>query len=398
MKPPAPAERSQERSQGSTPQRPTVRTAQSPHASSGARERVVRAWARHPLVAMARHRRRLTFFVGLHALLRAGVPLNIAFTELSRGADKDPFRRAVAQVGATIAQGAGLAEAMRRHPSWFEPQVVAALEAGEVSGTLEHALAGIIARQEELQKLRWRTLSLCLYPAYLLVAFLIGGALLEGAGAVRTSETLDALPLALAGSLIVRLLKVTVIGLTIFSVPLALAALGLEDRWARLRLRLPLLGSFYRRTQASRFCQVLGSSLEAGVEAARSLQLALEASGNAELQARTAPAIERLRDGANLTDVVEWLGVLEGESLRHLAIGERTGHLPPLLQQQARENSEAGMRVLQVLVFTAIAVLVVFLMVTSIARIFESQRDYFRRLEDLTEGTRPTPAPDPTSP
>jgi len=387
MTPPAQAERSQERSPGGTSaRRPMVRTAQRPQASSDARERVARAWARHPLVAMARHRRRLTFYVGLHSMLKAGVPLSIAFTELSRGADKDSFRRAVAQVGAAVAQGAGLAEAMRRHPAWFEPQVVAALEAAEVSGTLEHALASIIERQEALHKLRWRTLSLCLYPAYLLAAFMIGGAFLDGAGSVQKAQSLDALPLALTGSLSVRLIKVTVIALTGLSFPLALAALGLEDRWARLRLRLPLLGTFYRRTQASRFCQVLGSCLGAGLDAARSLQLALEATGDVELQSRAAPAVQRLRDGATLTDVVEWLDVLDGEALRQVATAERTGHLQPLLQQQAKAQSESGLRALQVVVGIAIAVLVVFLIVTNIFRVFESQREYFRSLEELGRG------------
>ena len=377
-------ERSRELSPGSAQaRRPGVRTALRPQASSDVRERVARAFARNPLVAMARHRRRLTFYVGLHSMLKAGLPLPTAFSELSRGADKDPFRRTVAQVGAAVSQGAGLAEAMRRHPVWFEPQVVAALEAAEVSGTLEHALATVIERQEELHKLRWRTLSLCLYPAYLLVAFLIGGAFLEGASSVRKAQALDSLPLALTGSLSVRLLKVTVIALTVLSFPLGLAALGLEDRWARLRLRLPLLGAFYRRTQASRFCQVLGSCLGAGLDASRSLQLALEATGDSALQSRAGTAVQRLRDGATLTDVVEWLEVLDGEALRQVATAERTGHLSPLLQQQARAQSESGLRALQALVFLAIAVLVGFLIITNILRVFESQAEYFRNLEEL---------------
>ncbi len=385
--PPASGERSQERSQGGMPARSAmVRTAQRPRASDGARERVSKAWGRHPLVAMARHRRRLTFYVGLHSMLRAGVPLNIAFTELSRGADKDAFRRAIAELGAAVAKGAGLAEAMRRHPSWFEPQVVAALEAAEVTGTFEHALAGIIKRMEELHELRWRTLSMCLYPAYLLAAFLIGGALLDGSASVRDAEALDALPLALTGSLSVRLLKVATIGLAFFSAPLALAALGLEERWQRFRARIPLLGSFYRRSQASRFCQVLGASLGAGLDAARSLQLALDATGNTELQSRAGPAIQRLRDGATLTDVVEWIGVLDGESLRRLAIAERTGHVQPVLEQQAREQSESGLLAMKVLVGLLIALLVGFLVVTNIIRVFEGHRDYYRSLEDLGRG------------
>lgn len=338
------------------------------------------------MVAMARHRRRLAFYVGLHTMLKAGVPLTIALTELSRGAIKDAFHRAVADVGAAVAKGAGLAEAMRRHPSWFEPEVVAALEAAEVTGTFEHALAAIIKRLEELQKLRWRTLALCLYPAYLLAAFLIGGALLDSPANLRKAKALDSLPLAFTGSLAVRLVKMTLIGSAVFLTPLALAALGLEERWERVRARIPLLGSYYRRSQASRFCQVLGSSLGAGLEAARSLQLALEATRNTELTSRAGPAIQRLRDGATLTEVVEWLGVLDGGALRHLAIAERTGNVQPILEREAREQAEAGLRFMKVLVVVLIALLVGFLVVSNILRIFESQRDYYRQLEDLSRG------------
>jgi type II secretory pathway component PulF len=332
---------------------------------------------------MARHRRRHTFYVGLHSMLRAGIPLTIALTELSRGANKDGFRRAVAEVRAAVDKGAGLAEAMRRHPSWFEPQVVAALEAAEVTGTFEHALAGIIERQEELQKLRMRTLSLCLYPSYLLAAVLIGGALLDGPAGLKKARSLDSLPLVLGGSLGSRLLQVAVIGAALFSAPLVLAALGLEERWEQLRARIPLLGGFYRRSQASRFCEVLGSSLGAGLDAARSLQLALDATGNTELRSRAGAAIQRLRGGATLTDVVEWLGVLDGESLRHLFIAERTGHVQPILEQQSRQQSEAGLRAMKALVIVLMVLLGGVLMVTGIARVFEAQEDYTRGLEDL---------------
>ncbi len=388
MAPPASieGEGSQEKPRSvAAPPRP-VRSAQRPQASSELGERVARAWDRHPLVAMVRHRRRLSFYTGLHSMLRSGVSLSLAFTELARGADTDPFRRAVARVGAAVANGASLAEAMRSQPAWFEPQVVAALEAGEVSGTLENALTGIIARMEAMQKLRWRTLFLCLYPVYLLVGFILGGALLDGAAGAVNSGSTDNLLSGIVGAVLGRMFSAGAVGAALFLSPLALAALGLEERWERLRLHLPLLGSFHRRLQASRFCDVLGTSIGAGVDAARSLQMALEATGSSELRARGGPAIERLRGGATFAEVVERLGVLDGESLRQVGIGERAGRIEPLLQQQARENSEAALRGLRVLMVTLIAVVVAYLLVTNIARIFEFQSDYFRRIEQLSHG------------
>jgi type II secretory pathway component PulF len=347
---------------------------------------VVRAWALHPLVGMVRHRRRLAFYQGLHSMLRAGIPLTIAFNDLSRGAGKDPFRQAVAEVGKAVGTGAGLAQAMRRHPVWFEPWVVEAIEVAEVSGTLEQALARIIQWLEETQRLRRRTLFLCIYPAYLLIAFIIGGSFLDGARGVMGAGSRSALSGEIAYSFFVRLFQVASIGLAIAGAPLALAVLGLEEKWARLRLKIPLLGGFHQQLQASRFCQVLGSSIGAGLEVARSLRMAITATQNPALHARVGQVVQQVQDGATLTDGVEALGVLEGESLRRIAIGERTGHLEPMLHQLAREHSEAGMRKLQTLVFALIAVMAVILFASSVASVFSMQSDYFRQLEDLSRG------------
>ena len=384
--PPASADRRQERSPDGVPGTRPVRTAQRTRVKDTPRARVERAWALHPLVGMVRHRRKLTFYQGLHTMLRAGIPLNIAFSDLSRGAATDPFRQAVAEVGKAVGAGAGLAQAMQRHPVWFEPWVVGAIEAAEVSGTLEQALARIIQGLEDTHRLRQRTLSLCIYPAYLLVAFIVGGSALDGARRVMGAGSQSSLSGALAYALFIRSLQVTLIGLAIAGAPLAIAALGLEEKWARLRLKLPLLGGFHRQLQASRFCQVLGSSIGAGLEVARSLRMAITSTQNPVLQARTEQVVQQVQDGATLTDGVESLGLLEGESLRRISIGERTGHIEPIFQQLAREHSEAGMRKLQTLIFALIAVMVVLLFASSVASIFSMQSDYFRQLEDLSRG------------
>jgi type II secretory pathway component PulF len=385
--PPATADRRQERPLEGMPAQRAVRTAQRPKAEQDTpRARVERAWALHPLVGMVRHRRRLTFYSGLHSMIRAGLPLNIALSDLSRGAATDPFSQAVAEVNKAVGAGSGLAQAMRRHPVWFEPWVVESIEVAEVSGTLDQALMRIIQGLEDTQRLRRRTLSLCIYPAYLLVAFIVGGSALDGARGVMAAGSQSVLGSSLAYAFLLRIFQVTSIGLAIAGAPLAIAALGLEEKWARFRLKLPLLGGFHRQLQASRFCQVLGSSIAAGLEVARSLRMATSATQNPALLARAEQVVQQLQDGATLTDGVESLGLLEGESLRRIAIGERTGNLDSILQHLAREHSEAGMRKLQTLVFALIAVMAVILFASSVASIFSMQSDYFRKLEDLSHG------------
>lgn len=360
-----------------------MRPARRPAPASEGNDWLARAWARHPLVAMARHRPRLTFFQGLYSMIRAGLALPIAFSELSRGAAKDPFRRAVAQVGEAVAAGSGLAEAMRRHPRWFESQTVELLGAAEASGTMESALARIVEQLEEAQRMRWRVVMLCAYPGYLLVAFILGGALLQTAGSLMASGHADDILGVFLSHFGHNVLQVSSAGLALFLLPLVLAVPVIAPLWADLRMRVPLLGRVHRELQASRFSLVLGAALGAGLEAGASLRMALEATGSVLLRGRAHLAEHRLRSGATLVDVVEWLGVFDGESLQRIATGERTGELEPILGQLSREHSETAMRWLRTLVFVIIALLSAFLFATNIGKIVQLQRGYQNQLNEL---------------
>jgi type II secretory pathway component PulF len=374
-----------ERPPSGAPVRNAVRTAQRPAPASGSNEWLAQAWARHPLVAMVRHRPRLAFFQGLHSMIRAGLGLPIAFSDLSRGAANDPFLRAVAQVGEAVAEGSGLAEAMRRHPRWFESQTVELLGAAEASGTLDSALARIIEQMQEEQRIRWRAVMLCIYPCYLLIAFIFGGAMLDTAGTLMAAGRADDILGTFFSHLVRKVLQVSSAGLVTFLMPLVLAMPALAPLWADLRMRIPLLGRVHREFQASRFSLVLGAALGAGLEAGASLRMALEATGSLLLRARAHLAEHRLRSGATLTEVVEWLGVLDGTSLQRLSTGERTGDLEPILGQLSREHADSAMRWLRTLMFVVVTLLSVFLFSTNIGKAVLIQGGYQRQLGDLQQ-------------
>lgn len=365
------------------PVRNAIRSAQRPAPVREEDSWLARAWARHPLVSMARHRSRFTFFQGLHRMIRAGVALPVAFSDLSRGAAKDPFRRAVARVAESVAAGAGLAEAMRREPVWFESLTVELLGAAEAAGTLDSALERIVEQLQEAQRMRWRAVMLCLYPGYMLAAFVVGGSVLDTATTVMASGKVDDIIPAFVSHFVHKVLGVSAFGLSAFLAPLVLGAPAIEPHWANLRMRVPLLGRVHRELQASRFSLVLGASLGAGLEAGRSLRMAIDASGSSRLRSRANLAEHRLRSGASLTDVVEWLDVLDGESLQQLATGERTGDLEPVLAHASQEHSDSGMRWLRTLMFVVMALLSGALLATNIGKIVQLQSGYQHKLDDL---------------
>ena len=77
-------------------------------------ERLNRAWLRHPLVAFVRHRKVITFYSQLHALIRAGIALPTAFTQLTEYAPDATMARGLTAIARDIRGGDSLGDAMRK--------------------------------------------------------------------------------------------------------------------------------------------------------------------------------------------------------------------------------------------------------------------------------------------
>src|SRR2546425_6794546 len=69
-------------------------------------------------------------------LLGAGVPLDRALAFTAQHASHDGLADAVRQVRRAVQEGASLADALARHPRYFDPLFVAMVSAGESSGAL----------------------------------------------------------------------------------------------------------------------------------------------------------------------------------------------------------------------------------------------------------------------
>ncbi|MFN7130649.1 MAG: type II secretion system F family protein [Myxococcales bacterium] len=322
-----------------------------------ASERVAAAWQRHPLLAMLRHRRRLTLLRQLHSLVRAGFGMPTAFAELSSYGPDPATARAMREISGQVTGGAGFAEALARERDVFDEPTVALLAAGEETGGLERILERVIHQHEEMQRFRMRAVVMAIYPAYLLGGLLLFGPLLGVPGTIRAGGGVGEAAGGYVASLVGGIGFAVVAGALLFTLPLWIAALGWEERWDRVRLQLPVLGPLFRDLYASRFCLSLGTAIASGLEMGRSLELAARATGSGKLQAEVVPAVPAVRRGMALAEAVKRLGVLDGIGLGTLAIGEKTGELERMLGQLATDYQESANRRMKVLVYGVLLVI-----------------------------------------
>ncbi len=366
---------------------PFERYAHRPPPEPALGDKLRRAWARQPLVALIQHRKRIAFYQQFLSLIRSGASIPVALAQLARWAPSATFRTAIEDVSREVVRGAGLGDALRRHAATFDDTNVELLVFAEQAGSLDKVLARIIDYMERMQKLRWSVVMSLLYPAYLILAFTFAGPLLGLSLGIREGAGIGDLPKLYATGLATNLLVLAGILAAFLGAPLALVALGFDRGWDRIKLRLPLFGPAHRSIHGARFFSTLAMGLGAGVEVARTLTLALRSTGSAELGAHAPQVLARIRRGASLAEAIEPLPLFDPVSLGAIAIGERTGTLDEALIRLADEATESAVRrcralaLAGVVLVTGLAFAIILKGLLSV--ILGPIADYFRQMGDI---------------
>src|SRR2546422_9855510 len=113
-------------------------------------------------------------------LLGAGVALDRALAFTAEHAAHDGLAEAVRQVRRAVQEGASLADALARHPRYFDPLFVAMVSAGQSSGALEIVFDLLSEHLEEGAELRSQVRTALLYPALMAIVGGIGLGVLLG--------------------------------------------------------------------------------------------------------------------------------------------------------------------------------------------------------------------------
>lgn len=323
-------------------------------------ERLGRAWFRHPIVAFVRHRKLITFYQQLTALIRAGVALPTAFNQLQQFAPDASMERGLAAVARDVRGGHTLGDAMRTHSALFDDAYVELIAFAEEAGRLQPVAEAIVSHLERVQKQRWRTVLGALWPLYLAGAAVFVGPLLEVAQNVNSTSSIGSLyASALVSSVVTAGLTVT----AILGFPFFVAALDAGVGWDRVLRKLPLISSPMRQLAASRLVLGLGLASASGMEVVRSLRLAARATSRPSVLADLPLAEARLRSGSTLVDAVSALGVLDRSSLGTLAVAETTGTLDSSLEKLSTELEEASLRAMRFLALAVTALITVVLLI-----------------------------------
>ncbi|UVL20128.1 type II secretion system F family protein [Pseudomonas sp. B21-044] len=288
----------------------------------------------------------------LATLLTAGVPLLQAFEVMARSTVNSAMAALLVRLQQDVAAGLGLADALQRHPGWFDALYCNLVRVGEQSGTLDRQLEQMATMLEKRQALRQKVRKAMLYPALLLLTGLGVAALLLLEVVPRFQGLFASFDKALPAFTQWVINLSTGLGNHVGWLVLLITALGfgmraLYRRYLPARLwilrgvlRVPVVGTLLGQAALARFARSLATSYAAGVALLDALATVAPVSGNSLHERAIIKLRQDVASGMGLQQAME-ADALFPPLLRQLvAVGEASGTLDRMLDKAALHYEE----------------------------------------------------------
>jgi type IV pilus assembly protein PilC len=283
----------------------------------------------------------------LATMTKAGVPLVQSFDIVADGHDNPSMQELVVGIKNDVAGGTSFANALERHPRYFDDLYCSLIRAGETSGALEIMMDRVATYKEKTEALKVKIRKALTYPlAVIAVAVVVTGILLVYV--VPTfAETFQSFGSDLPT------FTLWVIGLSElvqqrwFYIMIGAAALFVGIREARLRnknfadkideltLRVPVIGNIVFMSIIARFSRTLATTFTAGVPLVEALTSVAGSTGNVVYE----NAVKQIRDdvttGQALTSSIRTTGRFPAMLVQMVGIGEESGALDDMLEKVA---------------------------------------------------------------
>jgi len=268
-------------------------------------------------------------------------------------------RPVAARISAGLETGDDLEELLKKETAAFPPLFTALATVGEQTGMLPEVFRELEKYFQLLLRLRRQFLSQIAWPAFQLVAaiFVIAG-LIFILGIITQanpgSKGFDPIGLGTGPGPALGFLcgAFGLLGGTLAAYVIAKRVFR-EGVLDGLLLRLPVVGPCLQALALMRFCLALRLTLETAMPIARALRLSFRATGNGAFAAAADTAQKAVKGGDDLTVALARTRLFP-ETFEHvIAVGEESGRLTDVLEQQGEQYAEEAERRLKVLASTA---------------------------------------------
>lgn len=289
----------------------------------------------------------------LATMMKAGVPLVQSFEIVAEGLDNKSLQELLLQIRDDVAAGGGFANALRKHPKYFDELFCNLVESGEQSGALETMLDRIATYKEKTEQLKAKIKKAMTYPiAVVIVAIIVTAILLikvvptfaetfSGFGAELPAFTLFVLGLSdLARAYWLQFIIGGTIGVFVFK-EVKKRSPAFVKFTDKLLLKIPIIGSIVYQSIIARFARTLSTTFAAGVPLIDALDSVAGATGNKVYEEAVFKIRDEVATGIQLNAAIRQTKIFPAMLIQMATIGEESGALDTMLDKVALYYEEA---------------------------------------------------------
>ena len=275
----------------------------------------------------------------LATMLAAGIPLVQAFEIVGNGHENAAMQKLILAIKSDVEGGSALAEALAKHPLYFDDLFVNLVEAGEQAGALETLLDKVATYKEKTEAIKKKIKKALTYPAaVLVVAFVVTTILLifvipsfedlfKGFGADLTTFTRMIIDL----SAFVRtqgLFLATAIGAAVGAfLYFKKRSRAFRHFLDRLMLKIPVIGPIMQKASIARYARTLSTMFAAGVPLVEAMESVAGATGNIVYEEGVLAMRDEVATGQRLQQAMENTDLFPNMVIQMIAVGEESGSL-----------------------------------------------------------------------
>lgn len=275
----------------------------------------------------------------LSTMLSAGIPLVQAFEIVGNGHENAAMQKLILAIKSDVEGGSALAEALSKHPLYFDDLFVNLVEAGEQAGALEALLDKIATYKEKTEAIKKKIKKAVTYPAaVLVVAFIVTAILLifvipafedlfSGFGADLPAFTRMVIDL----SVFVRqqgwILTIMIVAGFFAFFYFKKRSRAMRHFLDRMALKTPILGPILEKAAIARYARTLSTMFSAGVPLVEALESVSGATGNIVYEQGVLRMKDEVATGQRLQQAMENTDLFPNMVIQMIAVGEESGSL-----------------------------------------------------------------------
>lgn len=286
----------------------------------------------------------IMFYVQLSNMINAGIPILTSLDTLQKQIEGKRLKETVGSVSRGVEGGDSLSQALARHSRVFPKLFVNMVKAGEVSGKLDTVSARYAEYFEHQTDLKQKIKGALLYPIILLFAgiavtlFIVTFVIPQFAEIFLKTGVSLPLPTLILFKIGIGIKRFWYLGI------LSIIAIWLGTKYYvktengrlnfdRLKLKMPILGTLYRRAAISGFARTLGTLAASGVPVLESLDITKEVVGNEVLGRIIGNARSAVEKGEKISESLKISEEFPPDAVQMILVGEETGNLDGMLNK-----------------------------------------------------------------